>query len=360
MMNKIIENQLIDELTEQFQRSPMQMNKLHGSDAELIQLSGDPNMRLAITTDSIIEEIAVGLYDDPYLVGWMAVMANMSDLAAVGARPIGILLSEVLPHNYPTASLQRLQQGIQDACVKCATFVLGGDTAMSDRLMLTGTAVGITDSERILSRSGCKPGDAVYVSGPVGRGNAFALSMLAANFSPDLRYGSGVLRYQPIARLSAGQSLPGIASACTDTSDGVLSSLDQLMRLNNVGFEFDENWEYAVDSESGKLAALHGISAWLLLAGQHGEFELLFTVPADHEDDLWEAASKGGWTPLLLGRAIKKPEISLPMCGGRVSIDTALIRNLTYHAGSDIQQYVRELLALDREFRKGEVQYVSQ
>ena len=360
MMNKIIENQLIDELTAQFRRSPMQMNKLHGSDAELIQLSGDPNMRLAITTDSIVEEIAVGLYDDPYLVGWMAVMANMSDLAAVGARPIGILLSEVLPHDFPAASLQQLQQGIHDACVTCGTFVLGGDTAMSDQLMLTGTAAGIIDGKNILTRNGCKPGDLVYVSGPVGRGNAFALSILFSNSAPDSRFGSGVLRYQPIARLSIGQSLLGIASACMDTSDGVLSSLDQLMRLNGVGFELDGSWEDAVDSESRELASINGISPWLLLAGQHGEFELLFTVEADREDDLREAASKGGWTPLLLGRAIVKPEIYLPMCGGRVAIDTALIRNLAQHAESNIQRYVRELLALDQECRKGDVHYVNQ
>jgi len=93
-LNEILENKIINNLIAGFERSPNQLNHPHESDAEIIQLG---NIKLAITTDSISEEISTGLYDDPYLIGWMIVTVNISDLAAVGAIPIGILISEIIP-----------------------------------------------------------------------------------------------------------------------------------------------------------------------------------------------------------------------------------------------------------------------
>ena len=70
-LNSILENQTINKLIESFERSPKQLNKPHKSDAEIIRLND--NTKLAITTDSISEEISTGLYDDPYMIGWMIV-----------------------------------------------------------------------------------------------------------------------------------------------------------------------------------------------------------------------------------------------------------------------------------------------
>ncbi|MCK7517213.1 MAG: hypothetical protein MZV64_05570 [Ignavibacteriales bacterium] len=73
------------------------------------------------------------------------------------------------------------------------------------------------------------------------------------------------------------------SSCCIDTSDGVLSSLDQLMRLNNVGFKFRNDWSESLDQSSKLLFSKHNLPLWLLLAGEHGEFELLFSIPAEKE-----------------------------------------------------------------------------
>ncbi|MGA2623418.1 MAG: thiamine-phosphate kinase [Bacteroidota bacterium] len=346
MMNAIIENSLLGKLTNQFQRSPCQMNRLHESDAEILKLPGNDAQVLAITTDSIVEEIALGLYDDPYLIGWMAVMVNMSDLAAVGARPLGILVSEVLPVSYPDTSLAALQRGIQDACAACQTYVLGGDTNFGTHLMLTGTALGTIDGSRALSRVGCKPGDALYATGVLGIGNAFALSQIT-------QPGNSKLRFQPSARLNEGRALTGIASTCMDTSDGVIATLDQLMRLNGVGFEIDEEWERNLDPQSKELAGAFGIPSWLLLAGQHGEFELLFTIPKDRENLLHDAAGKVGWNPLRLGKAVEEQSISLPLYGRTVNLDTQRIRNLAFQADGDVGVYIKSLLEIDDELQKG-------
>ncbi len=344
MMNQISENSLLGKLTDQFQRSPRQMNRLNESDAEILELPENAGQVLAITTDSIVEEIALGLYDDPYLIGWMAVMVNMSDLAAVGARPLGILVSEVLPGSYPDSSLGALQRGIQDACAACQTYVLGGDTNFGTHLMLTGTALGTTDGSRTLSRIGCKPGDALYTTGILGSGNAFALAQVTKN---------GKTSFQPYARLMEGKILPGIASACMDTSDGVIATLDQLMRLNGAGFEIDKDWENKLHPQSKELAEAFGIPSWLLLAGQHGEFELLFTIPPNRESFLHDAAKKAGWTPLRLGRAVEEPSISLPLYGRRVDLDTQRIRNLAFQSDGDVGVYIKSLLEIDDEIQKG-------
>ncbi|MEJ2615277.1 MAG: thiamine-phosphate kinase, partial [Ignavibacteriaceae bacterium] len=228
MLNEIAENHFINSLISGFKRSPLQINKVHESDAEIIKISEDSSTFLAVTTDSIVEEIKSGLYDNPYLIGWMSVIVNVSDLAAVGARPIGILLSQIIPSDYRAEDLKNLQAGIKDACRKCGTFILGGDTNTDENLIITGTAVGILDSEKFISRIGCRPGDILYSTNFLGRGNAFAISRF-------FNRGNKKFEFLPQSGINYCRLIKDYASACMDTSDGVLSTLDQLMRLNNLG-----------------------------------------------------------------------------------------------------------------------------
>ena len=343
MLNAIFENAFVEDLTRQFHRSPLQVNGLQESDAEIVRLPYQPETCLALTTDSIVEEIATGLYG-PYLAGWMTVIVNMSDLAAVGARPLGIVISEVLQPGISTGTIGELQRGISEACEACGTYVLGGDTNFGSHMILNGCAAGFTDKERTLSRIGCNPGDLLYSTGRPGAGNAFALAHFAFKDGPPFSY-------KPMARLNEGRTVAGFASACMDTSDGVLGTLDQLMRLNNRGFELAEHWEDFLDSASRTMALEAEIPAWLLLAGQHGEFELLFTIPEATEAHFIQQAQKDGWVPLLIGKVTEEKSIRLPLYGRMVSLDTARIRNLPQQTAGDIPSYISALLAMDRELR---------
>ena len=105
-LDEILENKIINNLINGFERSPVQLNKPYESDSEIILLG---NIKLTVTTDSISEEISTGLYDDPYLIGWMIVTVNISDLAAVGAKPIGILISEIIPKDFSNEEIVQLQ-----------------------------------------------------------------------------------------------------------------------------------------------------------------------------------------------------------------------------------------------------------
>lgn len=372
-MKPVHENDLIEELTKGFKRSPIQLNRRQEADAEIVLLPSSPDCLLAVTTDSLSEEITSGLYEDPYLAGWMTVMANLSDLAAVGASPLGLLVSEILPANLDRRAIGQLQKGIQDACELCGTHVLGGDTNSGERLVLTGTAFGVCFGRTYLSRTGCKPGDLLFATGHLGGGNAFALRLFSdavqsclpfsardrAVGPPSATGSGGAQLYRPQARLREGESLCGIATACMDTSDGVIATLDQLMRLNRCGFEVTDQWESLLDPLVRAEFESHGLPAWTALAGQHGEFELLFTVAPSDREILMGMSSKAGWKPLELGTVAAGRETILPLDGFDVALDTAYLRNLPSQCGSDISSYVRALFEYDMNIQKGEASNVN-
>jgi thiamine-monophosphate kinase len=341
-LNSILENNVINKLIESFERSPVQLNKPHESDAEIIRLND--NTKLAITTDSISEEISTGLYDDPYLIGWMIVTVNMSDLAAVGASPIGMLVSEIIPKNFSDEKVTELQRGISDACKAYNTFILGGDTNEGERLVLTGTAIGIINKEKPLTRIGCKSGDILFSSGKLGSGNAYAISKLISQTN-------SFSNYQPLARTNYNNVINKYASCCMDTSDGFISTVDQLTRLNNVGFEIDSDWLNAIDDTALKYVRDLNIPAWLLLAGQHGEFELIFTVPPELKDSFLEESLNSGFEPVELGKVIPEKEVKINIYGNLIPINTTMIRNLPTEANGDVNHYIKMILEYDYQLK---------
>jgi thiamine-monophosphate kinase len=347
MINRINENLLLDKLTGNFCRSEKQVNSLHESDSEIIIFENNSDNYLAVTIDSISEEIKIGLYSDPYLIGWMSVMVNMSDLAAVGAEPIGILISEIFPHNLSEKFIQEIQRGISDAVNRCNTFVLGGDTNSGDNLIITGCAVG-KSSKKYLTRIGCSTGEIVYTSGTAGKGNAFALSKL---------FGEGNIKqcYFPEARLSEGLIIKEFATSCIDSSDGLIAALDQLSRLNHCGFELESDCVRFIEPGSLKIASTFNLPSWLLLAGEHGDFELIFTIPISKEKEFLSSADKIGWHPLRLGRVIDESIIKLLIDNTTRIPDCEKIRNLAYNSKGDVNQYLKELLSYNNELIQNQI-----
>ncbi len=338
MTGHILENAFIERLAAGFPRSPLQLNRLQESDAELVRLPGSDTV-LAFKTDCLVEEIETGLYADPYLMGWMAVIVNASDLAAVGAAPLGILLSETLPPDAEQAFLDRLQEGMRDACAECGLPLLGGDTNFSRHVQLGAFAVGTIPAGAQLSRLGARPGDQVFATAPFGLGSVFAFGRLA---------GGAPAPYRPLPRLREGQLLRGYASACMDTSDGAIATLDQLARLNGIGFDLAEPLESVLHEDALRLARGHPFPDWVMLAGPHGEFELIWTVPPARVAAFLEHARSHQWTPLPIGVATPGPGITLSRNGRRVTLDTAAVRNLFLEVGGDVPRFIEGLLRIDR------------
>lgn len=350
-LKDIIENKIINNLTKSFSRSPLQVNKLHETDAEIIKLDDSP-YDLAITIDTISEEIKTGLYSDPYQIGWMSVMVNLSDLAAVGASPIGIVISQILPKNISDDLLEKLQAGINDACMKCKTFVLGGDTNFGDELIISGCAIGTVNKAKHLFRIGCQPGDKIYTTGKIGIGNAYAAQKLLFNNQMDSRLrGNDNLRFFPEAKLEWRNILLKYATSCIDTSDGVLSSLDQIMRLNNVGFKFRNDWTEAIEVSSKQLFHNYNLPLWLLLAGEHGEFELLFSIPAEKEKEFLNEANIINLNPVYLADAESVLNIKINLYNKEQILDSEKIRNLAFGKDFSPHKYLQKLMEIDEELK---------
>ncbi len=371
-LKDIIENKIINDLTKSFSRSPLQVNKLHETDAEIIKLENSP-YDLAITIDTISEEIKTGLYSDPYQIGWMSVMVNLSDLAAVGASPLGIVISQILPKDISDEFLEKLQLGINDACKKCGTFVLGGDTNFGDELIISGCAIGMVDKAKHLSRIGCKPSDKIYAGGKIGIGNAYAAQkfffqnsvlpfrtslrernlekLKQKRFLPTVEMTNKQLRelidFHPSAKLEWRNILLKYSTSCIDTSDGVVSALDQLMRLNNVGFKLRNDWTEAIEVSSKQLFNNYNLPLWLLFAGEHGEFELLFSIPAEKEKEFLNQANLVNLNPVYLADAELELNIKINLYDKEQILDSEKIRNLAFEKDFSPIKYLKKLMQLD-------------
>ncbi len=344
-MDDVTENVSIDAWARVFARSPGQRNAPHESDAELIELPGSPDTYLAITIDTVAEEIRSGLYRDPYTMGWVAAMASLSDLAAVGADAMGLVVSVAVPPACDDTFIGGVARGMEEACRTLGVFVLGGDSNATPEISLTGCAVGTVPRLKVMTRLGLEPGDAVYLTGRAGAGNALGLARLTG--LPDELFPEE--RYRPEARIAAGLLLRGRASACMDTSDGVLTTLDQLMRLNGRGFEIDCDWTRVLADDVVELAARTETPHWMMAAGPHGEFELIFGVHAAQASGLLADLEAEGVEPIRLGTVQERPALELvASTGRRTEIDMAPLRNLLDVAAHDPERYLREFRATGR------------
>lgn len=341
MMDQIFENREIHKIAGNFLKAPHKVGKIHEADAEIIELGGKSENYLAITTDALIEEVASGLYDDPRFIGWMLAMINFSDLAAVGADPLGLLLSISYSPNGNAKFIAQLARGISDACRELNTFVLGGDTNQGQDLLLSGCAVGLVPKRHRMTRMGAKVNDRLYITHPAGLGNIFAfLKLSRMSF---LCPGSF---YRPVARLKEGTVIRNYASCCMDSSDGVLHTVDTLMRLNRLQFILYDDWNRILHPLANRITRLKKIPPWLVLAGIHGEYELVFTISSYKEKEFLAAAKRIGWNPLLIGEVTEGIGVGVRKSEGIFPLDTAAIRNLSMHAGSDPQAYVKELVQM--------------
>jgi thiamine-monophosphate kinase len=192
---------------------------------------------LAISVDTVVAGVHFFSDQPPESIGHKAVAAALSDLAAMGARPLGILLALTLP-TVNERWLGRLVSGIRKPLEPMRVPLIGGDTTQGP-LALSVTVLGEVKLGQELRRRGARPDDLVVVSGALG-GSARGLQVATADpqgRATDVLWASMALqRYQfPEARLSLGMALAGRAHAAIDISDGLLSDLGHLCAASECG-----------------------------------------------------------------------------------------------------------------------------
>jgi thiamine-monophosphate kinase len=339
----LIENEYFTRIRSSFAQADFQVNQLLESDAELIRITD--TQVLAITTDQIVEEIEAGIYTDPYQMGWMSVIANLSDLAAVGAEALVFLSNLQVPKDLSTEFLETITRGINDACLEYNCFVAGGDTNFSKNLQLGGTALGVINDNKCIMRKGNQPGDRLYMSGPMGLGSAFAFEKLMKNQEPEYSF-------LPKAKISEGIVIRKYGSSCIDTSDGFFHAISNLMYINRNGIWLKGELEDLLMEKFKDTMINSDLPSWILLAGPHGEFELLFTVNSRYEDRFLKEAHRLAWFPIKIGEIINDPVFSFYHKGISYTCDPDGISNLYEKCGDNLTSFIKLLLENQQSWKQ--------
>jgi thiamine-monophosphate kinase len=251
-----------------------------GDDCAILDLP--PGERLAISVDTMVLGVHFSHAATADQVAFRAVAAALSDLAAMGARPLAITLALTLPDNDETW-LGLFAAGIADSLQTFKVELLGGDTT-SGPLTVSIQVFGALPEQQALMRGGARPGDAVFISGATGDAAA-ALAVLAGSWKGDPQYEQYLLErfYRPTPRLDLGQQLLDCASSAIDISDGLLADAGHLCKHSGFGIHLDVQ----ALPLSPALKSLPDKTAALTLALSGGDdYELLFTVPQTAIDRL--------------------------------------------------------------------------
>ena len=219
--------------------------------------------QLLTSVDAMVEHVHFRReWMEPEELGWRATMAALSDLAAMGAAPLGILVAIEVSADW-SSSLGGLAVGIADAARAAGTTIRGGNLSRGEQLSITTTVLGSAFSP--LLRLGAREGEKVYVTGALG-GPGAALARLVAMRRPEPEHRERFVR--PHARLAEGQWLARAgATSAIDVSDGLAADLAHLAAASEVRIEVD------VDL----LPRMVGLSSHQALASGE-EFELVVTA----------------------------------------------------------------------------------
>jgi len=269
-------------------------------DAALVNVS--PGCELVVTTDTIIAGVHFLRTDPPETLARKALRVNLSDLAAKGAKPIGFLHAFALHEAIDDAFLGHYAAGLALDVAEFNVPLLGGDTTASHGpLTITITALGEVEKGKATLRSGAKPGDILYVTGTIGDG---ALGLACQN--PSLTLPAALTdilidRYRlPRPRLSVGQGLAGLATACLDISDGLCADAGHLCDASGVAAIIAR--EAVPLSPAGRAAVALDAQWWSAVLGGGDDYELAFTVAAENTAKVDALAAQTGIALTAIGR----------------------------------------------------------
>lgn len=276
-----------------------------GDDCALLDLP--PQHQLAVSMDMLQVGIHFPENADPHLLGQRALLVNLSDLAAMGAEPLGFTLGLSLP-TINEDWIERFADGLALVAAANECPLIGGDTTRG-ALSLCIQVHGKVPDGKALRRDGARPGDRVCVTGTLGDAAA-ALAMMQQRLETGVRLSeqesNALLRafYQPESRLKAGLSLRGIATAAIDLSDGLASDLAHILAASHCGASVNVEQLPCSAAFAAAIPPARRIS--LQLAGGD-DYELCFTVPADQLETCRQLLLETGTACTCIGEIQDSP-----------------------------------------------------
>ena len=262
-----------------------------GDDCAVIPLSpetgGAPASDLLVSTDMLVEGTHFLMEDiSPRQLGWKSAAVNISDIAAMGGKPIATFLSLALPKTLPEQWMQEFMEGYNGISEKFGAALLGGDTTCSpDRICINVAVLGTCPRGKARLRSAARPGDLVCVTGTLGDSAAGLRLILGGQKGAAPRLMDR--HYTPTPRVEEGLALsclPGV-HAMMDISDGVGSDLRHILDESGVGARIDTG-KLPISKELQALCSEKGWDPKELALSGGEDYELLFTMDPQATPDI--------------------------------------------------------------------------
>jgi thiamine-monophosphate kinase len=252
-----------------------------GDDCALIKPL--PGEEIAITSDMLVEGRHFFAGTAPEQLGGKALAVNLSDLAAMGAKPLGFTLAIALPA-IDAQWLESFSKGLFAVANSFSCPLIGGDTTAGP-LTISITAIGSVHPEKAIRRSGAKIEDDVWVSGTIGDAR-----LCLAALRHEIKLSEDELKtverrmHQPTPRVELGLKLGGIVNAALDISDGLLGDLKHILKQSNVDAEIYLNKLPKSETLQKQSLAIQNQFA----ASGGDDYELCFTAPMKQRDAIQE------------------------------------------------------------------------
>lgn len=227
---------------------------------------------LVASTDMLHQKTDFPDIMNPWQMGWMAVAVNLSDIAAMGAEPAGVLIAAGLPPEADQYFIDELFSGFGDCAALYGTRILGGDTDSHLELTITGTSLGFVEKELILRRRGARAGDLLCTTGSLGAAGG---GLWAWQNGMKSELITSLLEPEP--RLKEGRALAksGSVTAMMDNSDGLALSLSDLSEVSGVGFLV---YQDKLPLAPGLVEMVGQENAIDMALSAGGDYELVFTL----------------------------------------------------------------------------------
>jgi len=266
------------------------LNRCNESDCEIIVLGGK---RFLYTTDEFSAEDRFCELD-PRQLGWNVAAGAISDIYACGGVPIYYAHSLTVAKTWDTAFVDGFGRGVAKALRKSGALFIGGDCGQAQAWRCCVSVIGACKGAP-MTRVGARSGHGIYLSGRIGAGNVQAALDVIPLGELSVRQFSG-MRF-PL-RGKEALLIRRYASSCIDTSDGVWKAISIIADINGCGYAIDALPYHPAGALLAKAASLTQI---MLFLGECGEYELLFTVPAEREREFTKETHKNGMRFYRLG-----------------------------------------------------------
>lgn len=229
-------------------------------------------------------------------IGWKAAAASVSDIAAMGGKPVCMVVALACPIHTPLDFLQDLFRGIQDLAAEMGMAVVGGDTTRStDAISLDVTVIGVPSGERYLLRRGAKDGDILFATGPLGLSSAGLRALETGKSASKLVHA----HLHPVPRIEEGNWLCANPSvhAAIDISDGLVQDAGHIAKASHIGINIEES-AVSVDAAITAFCDEHDLDARTFVLAGGEDYELLVAIEPNAAESIANGFSRKFNRPL--------------------------------------------------------------